>query len=89
MSVSRAEGMRNGKTIRYALACVLFLLLCAPSGCKKEDKPTPTPKTTADSSPAPTPVAPQSQARSKPLVSITDRNAEPTVLASPPADISP
>ena len=87
MSYHRVEGARNAKTIRYALACALLLMLCAPSGCKKEDKPNSTPKTAADSSPAATPVAPQSQAKSKPLVSITDRNAEPTVLASPPPDI--
>ena len=74
-------------TVRGALACTLSLALCALSGCKKEDKSTrQPPQTTAANSPKPVP-APQSSQTTHKLVSLTDRNAEPTVLASPPPDM--
>src|SRR5579859_2542779 len=78
------------KANRCALVCTLSLTLtlCVLSGCKKKEEKSnqqPTPTTAPAST---TPVAPpQAQAESKPFVSLTDRNAEPTVLSTPPPDM--
>ena len=90
MEFFRREGVTNSMATRCNAACTLFLVLCALVGCKKEDKPKPQPAAANGSVPAPaTPVTPpqSATAKSTPLVSLTDRNAQPTVLASPPPDM--
>ena len=87
MNFRRRERVSNSKTIRYVLAATLLLGLCATNGCKKEEEQTSLPTTANHSLPASSrPGAPprSSQVKSTPLVSLTDRNAEPNVLASPP-----
>jgi hypothetical protein len=55
------------------------------SGCKKEDKSKQQPpETTAADSPKPVPQSPQAK---RTPVSLTDRNAKPTVLSTPPPDM--
>ena len=77
--------MKNSMIIRCALACMLALGVCALSGCKKKEEQPKPQSTAANQSNLSSPVAqPQSQLKSTPLVSITDRNAEPTVLSTPP-----
>lgn len=77
--------MNNSKTIRCTLACILALGLCALSGCKKKEDKSDQPSSTANQSNPSSPVTqPQSRLKSTPLVSITDRNAEPAVLTTPP-----
>jgi len=90
MEFFRREGVTNSMATRCTAGCALFLVLCVLVGCKKEDKPKPQPAAANGSVPAPaTPVTPpqSATAKSTPLVSLTDRNAQPTVLASPPPDM--
>jgi len=77
--------VNHARTIRLVLVCMLFLGLCALSGCKKNDEQPNQPSVTGKSGP----VAPSqpSQPKSTPLLSLTDRNTEPKVLATPPQDM--
>jgi len=75
--------MNNWRTIRWVLACMLALGLCTLIGCKKKEEQPSQQSITANSVPAPPVPAPP--ARTKPFASLTDRNAQPTVLATPPA----
>ncbi|HTQ96152.1 MAG TPA: hypothetical protein VMH89_05065, partial [Candidatus Acidoferrum sp.] len=75
--------MNHGSAIRCALFSILVLGLSGSSGCKRKDEKPNQKPTTAAAEPAVS--TPLSQAKSKPLVSLTDRNATPSVLATPPS----
>ena len=74
--------MSNSGTIRCILSCMLALGLCTLIGCKKKEEQPSQQSIPANSGPAAP--APTSLAKSKPFASLTDRNAQPTVLATPP-----
>ncbi len=74
--------MSNSAAIRCFLSCMLALGLCALSGCKKKEEQPSQQSKTANSGPAAP--APASSANPKPFASLSDRNAQPTVLATPP-----
>jgi hypothetical protein len=85
--IGRTASPLTASATRWALACTLSLALCAFSGCKKEDKSNQhPPQTAAVDSPKPAP-APQPFQSKRTPVSLTDRNAEPTVLSTPPPDM--
>ena len=77
--------MNQSRTIRWAVLVVLSMNLWVLSGCKKKDERTSQQSTTVDRDQDR--AAQPSQAKSKPLVSLTDRNAEPKVMAMPPPDM--
>ena len=77
--------MNQSRTIRWAVLVVLSMNLWALSGCKKKDEQPSQNAATANSG-AGRPSQP-SQVKSTPLVSLTDRNAQPTVMATPPPDM--
>jgi hypothetical protein len=70
------------RTIRCAFACMLALGLFALSGCKKKEEQPNQPSPTANR-PSAAP-AQSSPAKPRSIASLTDPNAEPTVLATPP-----
>lgn len=85
--IDRVTWSWTAMAARSALACTLSLALCALSSCKKEDKSNrQPPQTAAPDSPKPVPT-PQSFQTKRTPVSLTDRNAEPTVLSTPPPDM--
>ena len=82
--------MSNRVAGRYALVCVLSLTVCAQSGCRKKEEaphPQPTPAPAPANKPVPNPTTPPPPITHAPLASLTDRNAEPAVLATPPPDM--
>ena len=74
--------MNHSKGVRSCLACAIVLALGASSACTSQHE-----QPRRQSPPGKSEPGPPSQVKSTPLVSITDRNAEPTVLAAPPADM--
>ena len=85
--IGRVASLLTASATRWALAGTLSLALCALSGCKKEDKSNQHPlQTTAEDSPKPAP-APQPFQSKRTPVSLTDRNAEPAVLSTPPPEM--
>jgi hypothetical protein len=75
--------VNDSKAVQYGLACLLSLVLCASSGCRKQQEQ-PGQQAAAANREA---TAPPAQLKATPLVSLTDRNAHPAVLASPPPDM--